>query len=95
MKSTDFLRIGIFYDGTYFTKAQNYFWGQRKEWLTFKEFHNSLRDHSNYKAFSYLIEAISLKGETLLPTKPEIASLYASIRLIFVISHTCSLKSKI
>jgi uncharacterized LabA/DUF88 family protein len=57
MKSTDFLRIGIFYDGTYFTKAQNYFWGQRKEWLTFKEFHNllekyvgsKLQGHADYK----------------------------------------------
>jgi uncharacterized LabA/DUF88 family protein len=42
MKRTDFLRIGVFYDGTYFTKAQNYFWGQKKGWLSFQEFHRLL-----------------------------------------------------
>lgn len=42
MKEKNFLRIGVFYDGTYFTRAQNYFWGQKKGWLSFQEFHKLL-----------------------------------------------------
>jgi uncharacterized LabA/DUF88 family protein len=57
MKEKNFLRIGVFYDGTYFTKAQNYFWGQKKGWLSFQEFHKLLekcisvkeQGHSAYK----------------------------------------------
>lgn len=56
-KQKDFLRIGVFYDGTFFTKAQNYFWGQKYGWLTFQEFHKLLekfvgikeQGHSSYK----------------------------------------------
>jgi uncharacterized LabA/DUF88 family protein len=59
MKTTDFLRIGVFYDGTHFIKAQNYFWVQsgKKDWLSFHEFHKFLekyisikeQEHSRYK----------------------------------------------
>ncbi len=57
MKEKNFLRIGVFYDGTFFTKAQNYFWGQKKGWLSFQEFHKLLekfvsskeQGHSAYK----------------------------------------------
>jgi uncharacterized LabA/DUF88 family protein len=56
-KQRDFLRIGVFYDGTFFTKAQNYFWGQKYGWLSFQEFHKFLeycarskeQGHSAYK----------------------------------------------
>jgi uncharacterized LabA/DUF88 family protein len=57
MKEKNFLRIGVFYDGTYFARAQNYFWGQKKGWLSFQEFHKLLekyigakeQGHSAYK----------------------------------------------
>lgn len=42
MKQKDFLRIGVFYDGTYFCKARDYFWGKKEGWLSFKEFHKLL-----------------------------------------------------
>jgi uncharacterized LabA/DUF88 family protein len=56
-KQKDFLRIGVFYDGTFFTKAQNYFWGKGYGWLSFQEFHKILekyigikeQGHSSYK----------------------------------------------
>ena len=56
-KQKDFLRIGVFYDGTFFIKAQNYFWGKKYGWLTFQEFHKLLekyvgikeQGHSSYK----------------------------------------------
>ena len=44
-RRNDFLRIGIFYDGTFYTKAQNYFWGQGKGWLNFQEFHKLLEKY--------------------------------------------------
>jgi uncharacterized LabA/DUF88 family protein len=58
MLDKSFLRIGVFYDGSYFTYAQNYFYGKRKlGWLCFPPLHilieNTLRDKeqgfSNYK----------------------------------------------
>ena len=57
MSTNNFLRIGVFYDGTYFTKAQNYFWGKQNGWLSFQEFHKLLENfirtkeqgHSSYK----------------------------------------------
>src|SRR5260221_2092729 len=48
-KQKDFLRIGVFYDGTFFTKAQNYFWGQKYGWLTFQEFHKLLENYVRSK----------------------------------------------
>ena len=42
MSTKNFLRIGVFYDGTFFIKAQNYFWGQKYGWLSFQEFHKLL-----------------------------------------------------
>ena len=44
MTTKHFLRIGVFYDGTFFTKAQNYFWGQKYGWLSFQEFHKLLEN---------------------------------------------------
>jgi uncharacterized LabA/DUF88 family protein len=53
-KQTDFLRIGVFYDGTFFTKAQNYFWGQKTYgWLTFQEFHKLLESYVGKKEQGY------------------------------------------
>jgi uncharacterized LabA/DUF88 family protein len=57
MSVKNFLRIGVFYDGTFFAKAQNYFWGQKNGWLSFQEFHKLLekfieakeQNHSSYK----------------------------------------------
>jgi len=58
MQDKSFLRIGVFYDGSYFTYAQNFFYGNRKlGWLSFSPLHilieNILRDKeqgfSNYK----------------------------------------------
>lgn len=36
------LRIGVFYDGSHFTYAQNYFYGQKLGWLTFQPFHRMM-----------------------------------------------------
>ena len=44
MSTRSFLRIGVFYDGTYFIKAQNYFWGQNYGWLSFQEFHKLIEN---------------------------------------------------
>ncbi len=44
MSTKNFLRIGVFYDGTFFIKAQNYFWGQKYGWLSFQEFHKLLEN---------------------------------------------------
>jgi len=57
MTKKDFLRIGVFYDGTFFNYAQNYFWGQKYGWLDFQQFHKLLESyvetkiqgHSDYK----------------------------------------------
>jgi len=57
MTKKDFLRIGVFYDGTFFTRAQNYFWEQKYGWLSFQQFHKLLelyietkiQGHSDYK----------------------------------------------
>jgi uncharacterized LabA/DUF88 family protein len=58
MSDRSFLRIGVFYDGSYFTYAQNHYYGKRKlGWLSFPQLHilieNTLRDReqgfANYK----------------------------------------------
>lgn len=49
MSTKNFLRIGVFYDGTFFTKAQNYFWGQKYGWLSFQEFHKLLENYIRTK----------------------------------------------
>jgi uncharacterized LabA/DUF88 family protein len=57
MSKNDFLRIGVFYDGTFFVRAQNYFWGRKYGWLSFQQFHKLLefyvetkmQGHSDYK----------------------------------------------
>jgi uncharacterized LabA/DUF88 family protein len=48
-KQRDFLRIGVFYDGTFFVKAQNYFWGNKYGWLSFQEFHKLLESFARTK----------------------------------------------
>jgi uncharacterized LabA/DUF88 family protein len=49
MKEKNFLRIGVFYDGTFFSKAQNYFWGKKKGWLSFQGFHKLLEKYISTK----------------------------------------------
>jgi uncharacterized LabA/DUF88 family protein len=57
MAKKDFLRIGVFYDGSFFNYAQNYFWEQKYGWLDFQQFHKLLelyietkiQGHSDYK----------------------------------------------
>jgi uncharacterized LabA/DUF88 family protein len=44
MSTKNFLRIGVFYDGTYFIMAQNYFWGKKYGWLSVQEFHKLLEN---------------------------------------------------
>ena len=39
MSDRSFLRIGAFYDGSYFTYAQNYFYGKKLGWLSFQPLH--------------------------------------------------------
>lgn len=40
------LRIGVFYDGSHFTYAQNYFWGQKLGWLSFQPFHKLIEAYT-------------------------------------------------
>ncbi|MBI4198696.1 MAG: NYN domain-containing protein [Chloroflexi bacterium] len=58
MNEKSFCRIGVFYDGSYFTIAQNYLYHNRKlGWLDYRAFHllieNTIRTHeqgyANYK----------------------------------------------
>jgi len=49
IKRSDFLRIGVFYDGTYFVRAQNFFYGKKFGWLSFKELHHLLEDYLSKK----------------------------------------------
>ena len=53
MTKKDFLRIGVFYDGTFFTYAQNYFWGQKYGWLDFQQFHKLLELYIETKMQGY------------------------------------------
>lgn len=47
------LRIGVFYDGSHFTYAQNYFYGRKLGWLSFQPFHKLIEDftRSHYQGF--------------------------------------------
>lgn len=47
------LRIGVFYDGSHFTYAQNHFYGKKKGWLAFQPFHKLLEDYirKHYQGF--------------------------------------------
>lgn len=38
-------RIGVFYDGSHFNYAQNYFYGKELGWLSFKPFHKFLEEY--------------------------------------------------
>jgi uncharacterized LabA/DUF88 family protein len=38
-------RIGVFYDGSHFNYAQNYFYGQGQGWLSFKPFHKLIEEY--------------------------------------------------
>lgn len=53
MKKQEFLRIGVFYDGTFFTRAQNYFWGHKYGWLSFQEFHKLLESYVETRIQGY------------------------------------------
>jgi len=53
MRNKDFLRIGIFYDGTFFTYAQNYFWSKKYGWLSFQEFHKLVELYVKTKQLKY------------------------------------------
>ncbi|HVW16053.1 MAG TPA: NYN domain-containing protein [Mucilaginibacter sp.] len=53
MSTKNFLRIGVFYDGTFFVKAQNYFWGLKHAWLSFQEFHKLLESFIRTKEQGY------------------------------------------
>jgi uncharacterized LabA/DUF88 family protein len=43
------LRIAVFYDGTYFHKAQNHFYKQKLGWLSFPRFHKFLEGYVKEK----------------------------------------------
>ena len=47
------LRIGVFYDGSHFNYAQNYFYGRGLGWLSFQPFHHLIEDYlrKHYKEF--------------------------------------------
>lgn len=47
------LRIGVFYDGSHFNYAQNYFWGKKLGWLSFQPTHNLFEDfvRKHYQGF--------------------------------------------
>jgi uncharacterized LabA/DUF88 family protein len=38
-------RIGVFYDGNHFVYAQNYLYGQKYGWLSFRPFHKLLEEY--------------------------------------------------
>ncbi len=43
-------RIGVFYDGSYYTYAQNYFYANRKlGWMTYAAFHQMIENHIREK----------------------------------------------
>lgn len=45
MTNNSFLRIGVFYDGSHFNYAQNYFYGSKKlGWLDFNQFHSLIEN---------------------------------------------------
>lgn len=47
-------RIGAFYDGSYFTYAQRYYYSERKlGWLTFPPLHNLIEEHIREKEQGY------------------------------------------
>jgi uncharacterized protein (TIGR00288 family) len=45
------IRIGVFYDGSHFTYAQNHFHGRKLGWLSFQPFHRLIEDFTrrNYQ----------------------------------------------
>jgi uncharacterized LabA/DUF88 family protein len=40
-----FIRIAVFYDGSHFTYAQNYFYGKGQGWLSFKPLHKFVEEY--------------------------------------------------
>ena len=48
------LRIGVFYDGSHFSYAQNYFYGRKLGWLIFQPFHHLLESYiqKHYQGFA-------------------------------------------
>jgi len=54
MPEKSFLRIGIFYDGSHFNYAQNYFYGNKKlGWLDFQQFHSLIESIMREKEQGY------------------------------------------
>ncbi|MDR2887916.1 MAG: NYN domain-containing protein [Bacteroidales bacterium] len=53
MIKKDFLRIGVFYDGSFFVYAQNYFWRQNYGWLKYEQFHKLLELYVETKMQGY------------------------------------------
>jgi uncharacterized LabA/DUF88 family protein len=49
----DFLRIGVFYDGTFFVKAQNFFYGKGYGWLSFQDLHKLFENYIRSKEQGY------------------------------------------
>jgi uncharacterized LabA/DUF88 family protein len=47
------LRVGVFYDGSHFTYAQNHFYGRKLGWLCFQPFHSLLETYlrKHYQGF--------------------------------------------
>lgn len=54
MDDKSLCRIGVFYDGSYFTYAQRHFYFDRKiGWLSFRPFHGLLEDYMRNKEQGY------------------------------------------
>ena len=47
------IRIGVFYDGSHFNYAQNYFYGKKGEWLSFPPIHKFFEEYvrKNFQGF--------------------------------------------
>ncbi|MFN8333689.1 MAG: NYN domain-containing protein [Cyclobacteriaceae bacterium] len=54
----DFLRIGVFYDGTFFVKAQNFLYGQGYGWLSFQELHKLFENFSRTKEQGFSLSKV-------------------------------------
>ena len=56
-------RIGVFYDGSYFTYAQYYFYAERKlGWMTFQAFHALVENFAQEKEQGYTIYKVVYAG---------------------------------
>ncbi len=53
MPDKSICRIGVFYDGSFFVYAQNYFYGKKLGWLHFPAFHTLIENFLRDKEQSY------------------------------------------